>query len=185
MPSDRPAISPCSAPSLLYYHSFLLSDSFSSAITSRWYCFLLQWLWGRIQGDNICKGGAQCPQVVYAWHYLPPSFGFTWHFRNQAGPALLPGPWLLQPKLLALCASEPERHKAWNIGSLEYFDASPLVMHWLICHLPVVGHPHQSCFTYPSPAFSLFCHHPFSHSALFWHPLCTEHSIFCIHFVFK
>ena len=140
MPSDRPAISPCSAPSLLYYHSFLLSDSFSSAITSRWYCFLLQWLWGRIQGDNICKGGAQCPAGGLCLTLSPTLLWLHLAFRNQARPALLPGPWLLQPKLLALCASEPERHKAWNIGSLEYFDASPLVMHWLICHLPVVGH---------------------------------------------
>lgn len=55
------------------------------------------------------------------------------------------------------------------------------VMHGLICHLPAAARS-SSVLLFPIhlPAFSLFCHHPSSHSALSRLPLCAEHSIFCL-----
>ena len=96
----------------------------------------------------------------------------------------VPQPWTLQPSSLALCASQPKRLHRGVFRCLS--TSSPLV--WRIgssvtCQWP--AGPHQSCCYLFICCFFSFLSSPCSNSALLWHPLCMEHSIFSIFLVFQ
>lgn len=100
--------------------------------------------------------------------------------------ALLPGPWNLQSELLAPCASQIRRLclELGVSGCLSL--TSPLVTHWLICHLPVADQsPSVLLLPVHPPASSLFCRHAVCTAALLWYPLCSERSIFCVFLVVR
>lgn len=86
-----------------------------------------------------------------------------------------PGAWLFMPL----------SQRAWRV-SVDPPRLSLGVMHGFICHLPAADLSSSfSPLPVHPPALSLSCHHPSRNSALFWHLLCSDHSIFCIFSVFR
>lgn len=194
VPSDRPALSPHSASCLLCNWSLLLRGLVSSA-ENQDTTFHFKGFWGTKE-IHRCKGRVRCPGGGLQPLSSPHSFAFAWkmqtrhwqcsaqnrHWRIRMG--LLPA-WTLDcaaPAPCSLCLSAIGASSgSWECRHASL--ASPGMKHWLICHLPVADKaPSVLLLPIYLPAFSSFCHHSFSNSTLFWHPLCSEHCQwhFCI-----
>ena len=130
-------------------------------------------------------------QLVYTQCSLPPSFGFTWHIQESRVARSVP--WAMEltaQELRFLCTSQLERlHLAAHPAAQSIFVPFPpssLVMHWLICHLPVADRSHQSyCYLLIRQPFffSVIAHLVIQHFS----GTCSVQniSIFCKFSVFK